>query len=112
MARTSEADRTEKISAVEWRQPPVVGKYDWAKIADQLRKRPMEWARVFEQDRAAISNAVKQGSVTVVHPDLGFEFRTAKNHREPPRLCDLYMRYNPDKVSPLRDAVRSQRKDG
>jgi hypothetical protein len=111
MTEAKVVDPTQKIDALVWGSPPVTSKYDWESIADQLRKRPMKWARVFEGDRVAISNAVRQGNVIPVHPDLGFEYKTTKNRREPPRTCDLYMRFNPDKVSAVREAVRSHRKE-
>jgi len=85
--------------------------YDWSAIADQLRSDPMQWHVVFHEGRVAISNAVRQGSVSAVHPDLGFETRTANNTRHPPRTCTLYLRYNPAKVrNELRETIRQTRK--
>jgi hypothetical protein len=64
----------------------------------------MEWGQVFEQDMVSLRNAVAQGNVLAVHPALGFETKTFNNTRgrpangdEPgePRLCDLWLRYNP-----------------
>ena len=100
------------ISEIAWADPPRrKTRYDWPVIADKLRGEPMAWARVFEQDRTSVVNAIRQGAVAAVHPELGFEVRTTHNVREPVRRCDLYMRFNPDKVIPLRSAIRSTRED-
>lgn len=95
-----------------WKNPPPKRQsYDWGKIANDLRARPMEWALIFKNDRTSLVNALRQGSITALHADLGFEIRTANNTREPIRVCDLYLRYNPDKVVQLRDSIRKTRKD-
>jgi hypothetical protein len=96
-----------------WGPPPSRGKgrYNWVMIAARLREHPGEWATIFEQDKVSVANAVRQGSVGVVHPDLGFEYRTRNNVRGsgPDRVCDLYMRFNPDMADPTRDAIRIAR---
>ena len=95
-----------------WQEPPPRPQsYDWGQIADDLRKRPMEWALIFKGDRTSLVNALRQGAIASLHPDLGFQTRTANNTREPIRTCDLYLRFNPDKVIPLRDSIRKTRKD-
>jgi len=100
------------VEAVTWEAPPPrKPRYDWPKIATKLQARPMEWAKVFEGGRTSQVNAIRQGSVAAVHPDLGFELRTTDNVREPVRTCTLWMRFNPDKVRPLRKAVSTARKD-
>jgi hypothetical protein len=100
------------ISDISWRNPPGrPARYDWAAIAAKLQDNPMQWALVFTQDRASLVNALRQGGMRALHPDLGFESRTSNNVREPVRICDLYMRFNPAKVKPLRDSIRSTRKD-
>jgi hypothetical protein len=100
------------IRALPWEEPPAKTVYDWYTIADQLRADPMRWAKVFEQGGQSVSNAIKQGSVAALHPDLGFEVRTANNTRTPPRTCDLYLRFNPDRVrSGLRESIQSTRKE-
>lgn len=97
--------------SLTWEEPPPTKvSYDWDFIADELREHPMEWAKVFEQDRTSVVNALRQGNIQPLHPDLGFEFRTAHNVREPIRMCDLYARFNPDRVNSLRATVRSARK--
>jgi hypothetical protein len=93
----STADK-EPISNVVWASPPEIRtKYDWRKIAEQLHRRPQEWARIFENDRVSIVNAIRQGSIAVLDPTLGFEVRTRNNSRAPIRMCSLYMRYVPEK---------------
>lgn len=84
---------------VKWQEPPPKHepKYDWASIAAKLRKKPGEWALIYEQDRTSLSVAIKIGSIKELHPDLGFEVRTAHNKRPEgqPRVCDMYLRYVP-----------------
>lgn len=95
-----------------WKEPPPKRQsYDWRRIADDLRARPMEWALIFKHDRTSLVNALRQGAIVALHPQLGFEIRTANNTRNGQRTCDLYLRYNPKKVEPLRDSVRKTRKD-
>jgi len=110
MGRKKDED---SITEVKWEQPPEGATYDWTAIANQLRENPLKWAKVFEKDRVSVSNAVRQGSVMAVHPDLGFEVRTANNTREPPRTCTLYLRWNPDRVKDeLRETIRTSRQKG
>lgn len=98
-------------SPVEFEDPPETRvKYDWPLIADKLRAHPMRWAKVFDLDRTSVVNAIRQGAIAAVKPDLGFEVRTANNQRSP-RRCTLYMRYNPDKEDSLKAAIQSNRKD-
>jgi len=88
----------EPISAVVWESPPEIRtRYDWKKIAAQLQRRPHEWAKIFERDRVSIVNAVRQGSVTDLLPQHGFEVRTRNNKSDPDRVCSLYLRYVPEK---------------
>src|SRR5262245_4191947 len=95
------------VSHGEWEQPPEPREvYDWDKIADQLRKRPMEWAKVYEWDRTSVANAIRQGSIKAVRPADGFEIRTSNNTRQPVRMCTLFMRFNPGAV----DGKRKRRK--
>lgn len=97
----------EPRSTVEWETPPPTGKnrYNWVVIADQLRAQPLEWGKVFDRDKISVVNAIRQGSVKPLRPDLGFEVRTANNTRAPGRMCSLYIRYNPE-----RDTTRKQKK--
>lgn len=101
-----------KAEALVWEDPPRRTKYDWVKIAESLRSNPMEWAKVFDEDRSSIVVAVRQGSILTMHPDLGFETRTANNNvKAKPRTCTLYVRYNPARVkNGLTEAIiRSRR---
>jgi hypothetical protein len=95
---------------VIWETPPERPyRYPWEQIAEQLRARPMEWAKIFEQDRTSVVVAIRQGSITWVHPDLGFDVRTARNTRQGTRRCDLYLRYNPERAE-LPAAIREGRR--
>lgn len=99
--RAQPSTEPELKSQVTWESPPEkTTAYDWSKIAKSLRRRPGKWAKIFDLDRVSIANSVRQGSVKVLHPDLGFEFRTSNNTSGsgPERKCTLYIRYNPDKV--------------
>lgn len=100
---------TEVVDEITFQDPPQKVVYDWAAISVQLRERPMEWALIFTQDRLSVVNAIRIGGIAAVHPDLGFETRTTHNVREPVRICDLYLRWNPDKVKPLAEALRVAR---
>lgn len=106
----TKTDPTAKISTITKIPPPFAPSYDWAVIADKLRADPMEWYRIFEQDRVSVVNAIRQGAVGDVHPDLGFESSTANNRRYSPRLCDLWLRYNPEAEKDLRATIRNARK--
>lgn len=62
----------------------------------------MAWGKVFAFDKVSVANAVRQGNVKAVRPDLGFEVRTRNNVRVPERMCSLYLRYNPDKDTTIK----------
>lgn len=112
MSKRSRLPDDEPVDAISFESPPPRRqRYDWEAIAAKLIERPMEWAKVFEHGRTSQVNAIRQGAVTAVHPDLGFEVRTTDNVREPVRTCTLWMRFNPAKVKPLRKSVTSSRKD-
>jgi hypothetical protein len=85
-------------SELTWENPPPKrNKYDWAVIAEQLRDRPGEWAKIFDRDRSSLATAIRIKGIKALHPDKGFEVRTANNTRETPRTCTMYLRYNPEK---------------
>jgi len=90
----------EPVSDVVWEAPTESqrGRYDWAAIGRQLRSRPGVWAKVFENDRTSIVNAIRQGAIGPLDPRDGFQVRTRNNVRYPVRRCSLYMRYVPLKV--------------
>ena len=93
----SEADQgREPVSDVTWETPPSVRvRYDWRAIAEHLRQRPGQWAKIFDDDKTSLVNALRQGSIKVLDPDLGFQCRTRNNTRYPTRRCTLYMRWVP-----------------
>lgn len=101
----SEADEVPVVEQVEWKEPvtsvewkaPPPGRlrYDWPKITAQLRKKPGEWALIYERDKTSIANALRQGAVDGVTPADGFETMTRNNVRYPVRVCSLFMRYVP-----------------
>lgn len=69
--------------------------HDYWTIADKLRARPGEWALVFPEARIAIANSIRRGVRAL--PKDEFEMMTNNNTAEPPRTCDIYLRYNPKK---------------
>lgn len=96
---------------MKWDEPPArPTKYDWHRIAAQLRQRPMAWALIYQLDRRSVWVAIKQGSISAVHPDLGFETTTSNNQFDEngKRLCTLHMRFNPAMVDPLRSTLMKE----
>lgn len=87
-----------KRSQVEWEEPPParVKRYDWGEIAEQLRARPGEWAKVFENDKTSLVTAIRLNNIKPLRSTKGFETRTTDNTRTSPRYCTLYMRYVPE----------------
>lgn len=90
----------DKISDVTWQEPPKRmerGRYDWAKIADQLEANPNEWALIFHNDLTSLATSIRINGIRALRQDQGIELRTANNVREPVRRCSLYLRYVPEK---------------
>ena len=92
-------ERKDEVKAdVTWENPPPGRqRYDWAAIAEQLRERPLQWAKIFDQDRASLATAIRINGIQALLPEKGYEVRTANNTRETPRTCTMYLRYNPEK---------------
>lgn len=87
---------TPPVSDVVWEAPVELRvRYDWQALAGKMRSKPGEWAKIFDDDRTSLVNAIRQGKVAALHPDLGFQVLTRKNVRTPIRKCALYMRYVP-----------------
>lgn len=86
-------------SQLTWEDPPPPRgrKYDWDKIAEELRKKPGEWAKVFDNDRTSLATAVRINGIKALRSDKGFEVRTSNNVRGNPRTCTMYLRYVPEK---------------
>lgn len=83
---------------VTWEEPPSGRRrYDWSAIAQQLRERPGQWAKIFDHDRSSLATAIRIKGIHALLPEKGFEVRTANNTRDTPRTCTLYLRYNPEK---------------
>ena len=87
-----------------WEEPPPPARSpaDWPAIARQLKARPGEWLKVFDDGPVSAVNAVRQGEVqwlTPVRPGRkvvtteGFEVRTRNNKPGPPKVCTLYLRW-------------------
>ena len=93
----AEHDQRPINQIVGWEVPPPEGrnKYDWPAIAVLLQSRPGQWAKIFDEDRVSIVNAIRQGSVRILAPENGYQIRTRNNVRYPERKCTLYMRYVP-----------------
>lgn len=83
---------------VTWENPPPSRqRYDWSAIAQQLRERPMQWAKIFDADRASLATAIRIRGIQALLPEKGYEVKTANNTRDTPRICTMYLRYNPEK---------------
>lgn len=86
----------DKNVTVEFTQPPPRVRYDWQSVAEQLREKPGEWARVFTNGPVSAVNSLRQGVSAL--PLDEFEFRTSNNNKKAvPRTCDLWVRYTPKK---------------
>lgn len=90
------------VKGMDWEEPEPRTIYNWAEISAELKKHPMEWLKIFDRDRTSVVNAIRQGSIAALHPDLGFEAETRNNERGHPRTCSLYLRWNPKKVKKAR----------
>jgi hypothetical protein len=95
---------TKKKSKVVFGEPPParVQRYDWDKIADTLRSKPGEWAKVFEKDKTSLATSIRINGIRALKPSKGFEVRTENNTRGnpatgEPRMCTMWLRYNPEK---------------
>jgi len=89
--------KTQAKAPGRWESPPPRTAYDWSGIAAVLREHPGEWRLIFERDRVSLANAVRQGSIAALRPELGFQVRTAQNKTGADgRTCALYLRYAPD----------------
>lgn len=84
-------------------------RHDWAAVAERLRSHPGEWGVVQEVIKVSTVNALRQGSIRILAPELGFEVQTRHNVREPVRTCELWMRYVPERDDGLKSAIRSSR---
>lgn len=89
---------------VQWEEPPPgrSQRYDWEDIAEQLRKKPGVWGKVFDRDRTSLAASIRIDGIRALSPTKGFEVRTRNNIRSDPdfdgaRSCTLYLRYNPKK---------------
>lgn len=88
----------EAVAEVTWEDPPSGRqRYDWNAIAEQLRQRPGEWAKIFDRDRSSLATAIRIRGIHALLPEKGFEIKTANNTRAKPRTCTLYLRYVPEK---------------
>ena len=85
---------------MSWESPPPTGHgYDWAAIAGQLRARPNEWLKVFDDGPLSIINAIRQAQIAALRPafrpgvESGIQVRTRNNQPGPPRTATMYLRW-------------------
>lgn len=71
--------------------------YDWDQVAAECRADPGEWRLVFHNDRASLATAIRIHGIKVLDPYLGFEVTTRNNTRGEPRMCSMWVRWNPAK---------------
>jgi len=90
------SDDEKNVVSVEFTQPPPMTRYDWQSVADELRQKPNEWARVFKDGPVSAVNSLRQGVAAL--PPEEFKFRTSNNDKTArPRTCDLWIMYTPRK---------------
>jgi hypothetical protein len=77
------------------RHPPTRGSYDWPVIADVLRQNPGKWTLAFRQEKYSIAVAIRNGSIRSLLREDGFKVATRNNSRSKPRMCDIYLSYDP-----------------
>jgi hypothetical protein len=84
---------------VEWTQPPKVArsKTAWDEVADQLRSRPGEWARVARAVSPATATAIKNGIIVAFRPPGTFDATTGERDKAKNR-CDVYARFVGDEA--------------
>lgn len=92
MAR--QVDKTKLVKG----DPPNLERvrYDWQAIVKQLEADPMTWYKIFDNGHIAPVNSIRQGHTKAALPQHGIDVRTANNVVGPPRMCSLWLRYNPD----------------
>lgn len=83
--------------------PPEKRDYQWEAVAEQLRERPGEWALVHRDLPASVPWAVNAGRISHVHPDRGFQARSAGGYdhetagRKPTRYAaEMFLIYRPE----------------
>jgi len=86
---------------IDWREPPPDGRdgsvgrpSKWAPIAEELKKKPGEWARLKENVRDGTVTRFKNGTVKAFAE--GFEVvsrRIEGDNEGPPYMVDIYARY-------------------
>lgn len=92
---------TKQEAGLRFEDPPEKVTYDWAAIARKLKRKPEQWAVVFERDRTSLVAAISTGKISALTKAKGFEYRTRNNRRETDeqgrerRTCTLYLRYVP-----------------
>lgn len=76
--------------------PSPTRRYDWEAIADRCKANPNQWYEVFQQDARSLVVALRQGSISAIRTEGGFEIKQAntKTDAEPP-TTDLWLRYVP-----------------
>lgn len=82
-----------------WEDPPrsTRASYDWTSLAEELKRNPYRWRKVFDRDRSSLVVAIRQGGIRALTPEKGFQTRTSHNERHAtPRMCTLHMRYVPE----------------
>ena len=97
--------------------PHADGSYrDWVAVAAACKQHPGQWALVAQNAKSSIANAIRQGSIRVLSPHLGFRVSTANNNRAvSPPTCDVYVQYSAEndttlKVKERESEMRKERK--
>ena len=77
-------------------EPPDItvvrrGKYDWSKIASDLRKRPDEWLLVDEHAGLGVYSAIKRDKMSDLRDPEWEYIPTTRNNDRDTGTCELWM---------------------
>lgn len=91
------SDYDERSTGVGWATPPKSRHgYDWEIIGAELKARPGQWKLIFENGPTSVANGIRQGNVSRLRPEDGFEVTTRNNRTATdtgPKTCDMYLRW-------------------
>jgi hypothetical protein len=77
-------------------EPPEItvvrrGRYDWAKIADDLRSRPGEWLLIDKEAGLGVYSAIKRDKMSDLRDDEWEFIPTTRNNDRETGTCELWM---------------------
>lgn len=80
-------------TSLKFEDPPprTRNRFDWEKVANELRQHPGEWALIAKNFPASLVSSAYNGIKSF--PMDEFELSTSDNTRTTPRTCTLHARY-------------------